>query len=379
MAPRLTRRAVVGSLASLPIAIGTPSHAAGPDAALHRLVRDKRLAHRLPGLAAAVVRGSSIAAVAVDGVRRWGGREAIAIGDRFHIASCTKSMTATWAAAAVRRGLLDWSSSLADVVPELARTMLPDFRRATLEQLLAHTARMPAYTQPSARQVAWMHALSGTPVEQRLAFLREVLAIEPPNDQHGDGAYSNVGYVAACAMVERATRTAWESEIRRELAAPLGLRSLGFGYPASPARPHQPRGHARVGQGVEVLPFDRSRELAICLRPAGAIHLSITDLARYARDHLSGLTGGRALLPARFYDRLHTPLPGSSSVFTLGWGRRRDDRLGRLHFGAGSGGWFFARIWIAPERRAAVVTAANSGDAALATRELSERLLSGLA
>ncbi len=341
-------------------------------------MHDTRIAHGIPGLAAAVVRGPSIAAVAVDGVRRSGGGDAIGIGDRFHIASCTKSMTATWAAAAVHRGLLDWSSSLSHVVPELARSVRREYRGATLEQLLAHAARMPSFTQPSPQQVAWMHALSGTPVEQRLAFLRKILSTEPPNDQPGDGAYSNVGYVAACAMVERVTGTAWEIGIRDELAARLGLRSLGFGYPASPSRPRQPRGHAMTSGRLAVLPFDPSRELAVSLRPAGAVHLSITDLARYARDHLSGLSGRRALLPARFYARLHTPLPGSSSVFTLGWGRRQDERLGRLHFGAGSGGWFFARVWIAPERSAAVVTLANSGDAAAATRELSERLLTEL-
>lgn len=376
--PRLSRRTVIGTLASLPIGISV-AYASDRDTALRRVLREKRVAHRIPGLAAAVIRGSTIAAVAVDGLRRWDGRDAIGIHDRFHIASCTKSMTATWAAAAVHRGLLDWSSSLADLLPELARTMRREYRSATLEQLLAHAARMPSYTQPSPQQVAWMYALSGTPVEQRLAFLREVLSMEPPNDRSGDGAYSNVGYVAACAMVERVTGTAWEAGILQGLAAPLGLQSLGFGYPASPFMPDQPRGHAVLDGRIEVLPLDLSRNLAVCLSPAGAVHLSITDLARYARDHLNGLTGGRALLPGSYYARLHSQLPGSSSVFTLGWGMRQDDRLGRLHFGAGSGGWFFARIWIAPERRAAVVTASNSGDAGAATRELSVRLLTSLA
>ena len=377
MASRLTRRAVIGALAALPTGFHV-AHASGRDQALRRLLREKRLAHRIPGLAAAVVRGSAIRAAAVDGVRRSGARDPIRLGDRFHIASCTKSMTATWAAIAVERRLLDWSSALADVVPELRRTMRAEYRAATLEQLLAHAARMPSYTQPSTQRVAWMHGLAGSPVEQRLTFLRDVLASEAPNDASGDGAYSNVGYVAASAMLERVTGIGWEEAIRRELAAPLGLHSLGFGYPARPSRPAQPRGHARVDGRIQVLPFDARRDLPRCLWPAGAVHLSITDLARYARDHLNGLTGRRALLPARQYARLHTPLPGSSSVFTLGWGRREDDRLGRLHFGSGSGGWFFVRIWIASGRDAAVVTASNSGEAAAATRELSERLLTGL-
>lgn len=370
----VSRRTVLGTLAAAGL---SPAFArsATARATLQSLVDEKRAAHGLPGLAAAVVRSGRIEAAAVSGVRRSGSHELIERSDRFHIASCTKSMTATVAAAAVSRGRLDWTSSLTGVLPELARAIRPEYRSVTLEQLLAHAARMPAYTQPAADRVAWMHALAGSPTEQRIAFLRDTLANEPPNEAAGDGAYSNVGYVAAAAMFEHATGTSWEAAARNQLAAPLGLRSLGFGYPATASSPHQPHGHARVGGRTEVLPFDRTRELAVCLRPAGAVHVSILDLARYARDHLNGLKGRRALLPPDVYARLHSPLSGRASVFTLGWGVRQDEQLGRLHFGAGSGGWFFARIWIAPERDAAVVTAANSGDAAAATREVSQQLL----
>ena len=372
----LSRRAVVGALASLGLG-ATISRAANCDEVLPSLLRERRIAHGLPGLAAAIIRGGDVTAIGVDGVRQWGTAEAIEVGDRFHIASCTKSMTATLSAIAVRRGLLDWSTSLAEAVPELESVVRPEYRDATLERLLAHRARMPSYTQPDARRVAWMRSLSGTPIEQRLTFLRDVLSTEAPNEASGNGAYSNAGYVAACAMLERVMGTAWEDAIYREVSAPLGMQSLGFGYPSSLSSPHQPRGHALVNGRIEILPFDRTRDLAVCLYPAGAVHVSIGDLARYASDQLNGLTGRRALLPEDFYARLHSPLPGSDLAFTLGWGVRRDDRLGRLHFGAGSGGWFFVVIWIAPERDAAVVVASNSGDAAAATHESAQQLLAG--
>jgi hypothetical protein len=46
-----------------------------------------------------------------------------------------------------------------------------------------------------------------------------------------------------------------------------------------------------------------------------------------------------------------------------------------MHFGAGSGGWFFVRIVIVPEHDAAVVAASNSGQAADATNDLYRELL----
>ena len=326
-----------------------------------------RREYELPGLAAAVVSSTRGIVSGVTGVRRWRSQSNIQLEDRFHIASCTKSWTATLAAIAVRKKQIRWTTTLAEGLPSLAGQMRREYATATLEQLLAHEARLPAYTQPSALRVAEMQALTGTSTEQRLAFLAQVFT-EDPNQGTGEGAYSNAGYAAAGALLEAATGSAWETLIHRELAQPLGLTTVGFGYPAMPSRPNQPRGHARSGGTILELPFDDARQLAKCLWPAGAVHCSIGDLARYAADHLSGLCGRPALLPSAYYERLHRRR--GESVFTLGWGRMRDQRWGLTHFGAGSGGWFFVRIVILPEHDASVVIASNSGDAGRATWEL---------
>lgn len=330
---------------------------------LERVCRE----HELPGLAAAVVRGTHGMVSGVIGVGRLSNQARIRLEDRFHIASCTKSWTAMLAAIAVQKGRLRWTTTLAEGLPSLAPRMRPEYASATLEQLLAHEAKLPAYTQPSRRRVEEMRSLPGTGPQQRLAFLEQALA-EDPNHETGDSAYSNVGYAAAGAMVESAAGQAWDDLIELELGRPLGMTSVGFGYPATSARPDQPRGHARSGGRVVELPLDEARQLAACLWPAGAVHCSIGDLALYAADHLRGLRGRSALLPATDYEHLHRRR--GDSVFTLGWGTRREARWGVVHFGAGSGGWFFVRIVIVPEHDTAVVMASNSGDAGPATGQL---------
>jgi CubicO group peptidase (beta-lactamase class C family) len=334
---------------------------------LEALLERVRREHELPGLAAAVVSGDRGIVSGATGVRRWRDQAKLQLEDRFHIASCTKSWTATLAAVAVHRGRLRWTTTLAEGLPSLTTRMRREYASATLEQLLAHEAKLPTYTQPSARRVEEMRALTGSGAEQRLAFLEQVLA-ERPNYATGDGVYSNAGYVAVGAMLESSAGQSWEDLIRRELARPLGLTTVGFGYPATVAVPNQPRGHARSGRTTVELPVDEARQLAVCLWPAGAVHCSIGDLATYAADHLSGLRGRSALLPSAYYERLHRRR--GESVFTLGWGITRDPRWGVTHFGAGSGGWFFVRIVIVPEHDAAVVIASNSGNAGRATREL---------
>ena len=340
-----------------------------------RILERVRTKHKLPGLAAALVCGEKVLASGVTGVRRQGTSERLDSADRFHIASCTKSMTAMLAALVVQSGRLKWTTTLAEALPEVAGKVREEYKSATLEQLLAHEAKMPAYTQPSPQQTAQMRALKGTPAEQRLAFLAEVLRTEKPNSRSGNDAYSNVGYAAAGAIVERSGKTSWEEMVQRDLALPLGMKSLGFGYPATAETPNQPRGHSEAAGRVVELPLDGSRQLPVCLWPAGAVHCSIGDLAFYAADHLNGLRGRRALLAQPMYQRLHRTLEGGNDGFTLGWGVRRDDRWGVMNFGAGSGGWFFVRIVIVPEHDAAVVTASNSGQAANATQELSTELL----
>jgi CubicO group peptidase (beta-lactamase class C family) len=351
-----------------------PSRPASPAERLQRILERIRTKHNLPGLAVGMVVGGKVLASGVTGVRRHGAAEKIRSGDRFHIASCTKSMTAMLAAIAVHKGQLQWTTSLADALPELAARVRPDFRPATLEKLLAHQAGMPTYTQPSPYQVNAMKALRGPSSEQRLAFLAKVLSTEEPYGGPPEAAYSNVGYAAAGAMIERAAGASWEDLLQREIVRPLGMKNVGFGYPATANTPDQPRGHSEDSSRIVELPLDESRQLAVCLWPAGAVHCSIGDLALYAADQLNGLRGRPALLPQAIYQKLHRPL-GGDSIFTLGWGVRTDERWGVMHFGSGSGGWFFVRIVIVPEHDAAVVSASNSGLAESATREAWKELL----
>lgn len=122
-----------------------------------------RAKHSLPGLAAAIVRGRVVEESAVVGVCRLGHPKRLQLDDRFHIASCTKSMTATLAAILVQEKRLDWSSRLVDVVPELRDTVRPEYRDATLEQLLAHAARMPAYTQFGPKRLEELKSIQARP------------------------------------------------------------------------------------------------------------------------------------------------------------------------------------------------------------------------
>ena len=67
---------------------------------------------------------------------------------------------------AVQKGRLRWTTTLPEGLPTLATRMRREYASATLEQLLAHEARLPTYTQPSAQRVEEMRALAGSRAEQ---------------------------------------------------------------------------------------------------------------------------------------------------------------------------------------------------------------------
>ncbi|MBM3892047.1 MAG: serine hydrolase, partial [Verrucomicrobia bacterium] len=145
-----------------------------PTADLKAVLEPIRDEFKLPALVAVVVKDSQIIARGAVGLRKAESDAAVTVADKFHIGSCTKSMTATVAAMLVEECRLTWQTKFADVLPEVAKAMHPDYRDITLELLLAHRAGVPNKPDPTAWADAWKKR--GTPTQQRLEFIRAVLA-----------------------------------------------------------------------------------------------------------------------------------------------------------------------------------------------------------
>src|SRR5262249_44376275 len=111
-----------------------PAPAAGPDGArnLNETLEAIRRKFKLPALVAAVIQKGKIAGLGAVGVRRAGHAERVTLEDRFHIGSCTKSMTATLCAILIEQGKLRWDTTIAESFPDLADKIRPEYRSVTL-------------------------------------------------------------------------------------------------------------------------------------------------------------------------------------------------------------------------------------------------------
>ncbi len=330
--------------------------------ALAEALEQVRAKHGVPGLAAAAISGVKVVESAAVGVRKAGGTERVTIDDRWHIGSCTKSMTATLAAMFAERGQIKWTTTVGEIFPELRDTMEPLWAGVTLEQLLTHRAGAPEKPPENLWRNAWTQ--QGTPTEQRLQFVRGLFLRRPETPPGTAFAYSNQGYAIAGAMLERMSGEPWETLMRTMLFPACVMPNAGFGAPASPGKVDQPWGHRREGGALVPVPPGRQADNPPAIGPAGTVHCTIEELARYAAWHARGERAGTATLKTESFVKLHTPAAGGD--YAMGWRvLPREWAGGNALTHNGSNTMFYTVIWIAPARGLAFVAATNApGDEA---------------
>lgn len=311
----------------------------------------------VPGLAVAVF-ANERTEVAAWGVRVHGLPEMIHHSDRFHLGSITKSMTSTMIGRLVELGVVDWKTRIGDILSDI--DMRPEYRTVTLEALLRHRGGIVSHLPYSEKQLGAFRV--GNPIEQRAAFVADVLKQGPSTSSIGSMRYSNAGYVIAGHMVERAAGQSWETLMRSHVLGPLNMTSADFGWPATTSRPHQPRGHRTNGASLTPQPLDDSYELGPLFAPAGDVHGSIVNLATYATAHLRGLRGRDGILKAETFRRLHA-LPANvqgTVPYAAGWVVEARWGEGIWHWHNGTAGTFYALVMIHPASQMAVAVAMNA-------------------
>jgi CubicO group peptidase (beta-lactamase class C family) len=268
--------------------------------------------------------------IMVDGWRSTANRVPVRAGDRWHLGSVTKSLTATLAARLVERGLLDWTTSIGDVLGPRVPDMQAVYRSLTLLHLLCHRGGLVRDVPAS----AYVHL---PPEQQRVAYVRTGLQEPPLGPAGANTVYSNVDYVVAGLMLELVAGAQWEELLTDQVLQPLGLREAGFGPPGTADGLDQPQGHRMGAHGLEPVRTD----VPFAMAPAGRVNMALADLVRYLRAHRDRPTD---FLQQPSWDKLHTPPFGGN--YALGW---EVSPRGVLSHG-GTNGWWKSEVRVDPER-----------------------------
>lgn len=301
----LLRRTLLASGAALGLTgVARAAPPAPPEIDLKALLKQTGA----PAVAGMIVTRDGISYLEAAGVRRLGAADPVTKGDLWHIGSNTKAMTAALYGRLVEQGKARWGATIPALFPDLKPNAA--WSAITIEQLLNHHAGID---DAAVLDGAWLqaaHASKETLTVQRTGLARTVLGA-PPKGKVGVFAYSNVGYILAGAAIERISGKGWEETITAELFQPLGMTTAGFGAPKGA----QPWGHQELPPLTPVDPAGPSDNSA-ALGPAGTVHLSLTDYAKFIRLFL---TDGGDLLKPETIRHLTTPAETGDSSYGLGW------------------------------------------------------------
>jgi CubicO group peptidase (beta-lactamase class C family) len=278
-----------------------------------------RAVHGVPAVGGAVVTAHGLEVFDAVGVRKVEpSPDPVTKFDRWHLGSDTKAMTSMLVGLLQQQFpfTVSFGTTIAEAFPEWAGTMDPAIAPVTLRQLLAH--RSGLYLIPPDQWAPIGNAnLSVT--DQRRAFTHGIV-----HDPHlmAPGVlykYDNGNYIIAGAMLENLLSQSWESLMNQYLFQPLGMASAGFGSPAQ-GNQAQPWGHYDSNGAWTPTLADNAASLG----PAGTVHASLADWARFIRLYLKGGEGGITLTAATLQE-LTTAYTSNDPWFVVwpqayGWG-----------------------------------------------------------
>ncbi|WP_131735850.1 serine hydrolase domain-containing protein [Actinomadura roseirufa] len=247
----------------------------------------------------------------------------LAAGDEFRVGSNTKTMTATIVLQLVAEGRL----ALTDPVEKWLPGAVPNGKAITLRMLLNHTSGLFDYTEDA----ELLPSMLGK--DRRRWTSAQLLAVGVKHDPlFAPGtrwAYSNTGYAAIGAVLERVTGASLADLVRDRIARPLGLQHTYLATDGTWRGPYahgyEPdAAHMPPGVPTEFRDFagpHRNGHVDVSgIDPgwggmAGAVVSTTRDWARFHTALMSG-----RLLPAAQLAEMRTTVPSNPARPDAGYG-----------------------------------------------------------
>lgn len=303
-----------------------------------------------PGAVLLVRRNGETAYAGAIGIESMSGRRPLSLASPFDLASVSKQFTAYGVALLATSGRIRLEDDIRRYLPEL-----PDYgAKITVQHLLEHTSGL--------RDWDGLFALTGRNIEDgitvddvvAMAARQKSLIFTPGAEQR----YSNTGYVLLAKIIERVTSEPFDSWMRRNVFAELGMRDCSF--------------VRSTGVGARVASFrvrypaqvEASKDQMVTMGSSG-LACSANDLIRWMENYQSGRLGGPEVR------RLVTgpPATPTSSERDYVFGNWLGERHGHAYVGhQGLAAGFRTSIRRFPADGLTVIYLANDGDDATYVR-----------
>lgn len=365
------QRLALGTAALLASGVALQAQARGrsgtaPAVRLDAYTAQALAAWGLPGAAVAVVLNDSVVFAKGYGVRELGKTQPVTASTVFAIGSTSKAFTAASIAMLVGEGKVKWDDPVAKHLPEFQLYDPYVTRELTVRDLLTHRSGLARGDR--------LWANSGFTRDE---VLRRVRYLKPTWSFRSTYGYQNIMFLAAGAVVERASGKSWDAFVAERVFQPLGMTNsvttvTRLSSLADVATPHE-----RIDDAYRPVAWLNIDNIG----PAGSINSSVGDMAQWIRLQLGrGAYRGQRLLDSLGVKEMHTAnisirpsaqdermYPMSNlAAYGLGWSLR--DYYGRKmvsHGGAIRG--MRAQVTLMPDAKLGVVVLTNSPQSSFPT------------
>ena len=238
---------------------------------------DALVAGGVPG-AILVIRDGNRTVSLASGLGNVGKQTPMRSGDRFRIASHTKTYVATVVLQLVSEGKL----RLDDTVEQWLPALVPNGEEITIRQLLNHTSGLFDYENDPRVLEPYLNGdlrYRWAPIE----LVRIAVSHEPLFEPGATQSYSNTGYILAGLIIQAATGNTLRKELSQRIFQPLDLHATSF-----PTRPGIDGRHAHGYILLGEPPAIDITGISPFVWAAGAIVSTGSDDLSFYRALLSG-------------------------------------------------------------------------------------------
>jgi CubicO group peptidase (beta-lactamase class C family) len=262
--------------------------------AVDNLVKKALAAWHVPGVAVAIVRDGEVIYLRGHGVRDAGTKEPVTPDTLFPIASCTKAFTTTAMGILVDEGKMAWDDPVRKHVPYFHLSDPKADREVKLRDLVCHRTGLRGH------DLLWYR--SPWPQEE---IIRRAGRLPLDKPFRGAFQYQSTMFTTAGHAVAAASGMSWADFVRKRLLDPLDMTGAVLTTPAMQKVPDHASPHRLDRRGeAKAIPL----YVIEVPDPAGSLHASARDLAKWLRFQLGdGTAGGKRLVSAQSLAETHSP------------------------------------------------------------------------
>jgi CubicO group peptidase (beta-lactamase class C family) len=315
----------------------------------------------VPGFSVAIVQDGKVLLSEGFGVRSLSNKEAVDGDTLFAIASNSKAFTAAALAILVEEKKLNWNDRVQDHLPTFRLYDPYVSSEMRVVDLLCHRSGLGTFSG----DLLWY----GTPYTPE-EILNRCTHLPQAGSFRSHYGYSNVMYLAAGLIVEKASQKSWSEFVHQRILQPLDMKRSVTSTKALAGQSNVAAPHKNTETGIDELAWMNWDSMAA----AGGIISSASDMSQWMRLQLQqGEWEGKSLFSKESSHEMWQPrtiIPVSAAAkkripqthfraYGLGWGLA--DYHGRqlISHGGGYDGMYSHQILV-PEERFGVVVLTNS-------------------